>query len=225
MQNLQWWRMEQQKGNRGAKHKHRLNSNLDIERALIKTGGKSGCNKHSTDNDGRTLHLASLINTTFPGQQADKASSKTSHQPARQRQLEVKANLVVLRTWRGIWRKSRTSWRANIRPVSRRSKGAGEALVSQRRTIHVGGLTVKLPKPPENCRGGIRKRRSSECLPRCTETLRPAPEPPTTRLRRIAACMEGGESKGANPQKRGAKAPRRGKTGPSTTPPPTTSPS
>ena len=103
MQNLQWWRMEQQKGNRGAKHKHRLNSNLDIERALIKAGGKSGCNKHSTDNDGRTLHPASLINTTFLGQQADKASSKTSHQPARQRQLEVKANLVVLRTWRGIW--------------------------------------------------------------------------------------------------------------------------
>ena len=38
--NLSSWRGEQLKGNRGAKHKHRFSSSLDIERALIKTGGE-----------------------------------------------------------------------------------------------------------------------------------------------------------------------------------------
>ena len=36
---LRWWREQQSMGNRGVKHKHRFNSNLDVERALSKTGG------------------------------------------------------------------------------------------------------------------------------------------------------------------------------------------
>ena len=36
---LTWWRRQQSMGNRGVKHRHRFNSNLDVERALSKTGG------------------------------------------------------------------------------------------------------------------------------------------------------------------------------------------
>ena len=37
---LSWWRVQQGKGSKGVKHRQRLNSNLDVERALSKTGGE-----------------------------------------------------------------------------------------------------------------------------------------------------------------------------------------
>ena len=37
---LTWWKHEQSKGSKGIKHKQRFNSNLDVERALSKTGGQ-----------------------------------------------------------------------------------------------------------------------------------------------------------------------------------------
>ena len=63
---------------------------------------------------------------------------------------------------------------ARIRPVSSRSKAAGEVLgksirerniVDKKKTLHVGGLTVKLPKPPlpKSFRRGPLQQRCSAC--------------------------------------------------------------
>ena len=76
---LTWWREQQGMGNRGVKHKHRFNSNLDVERALSKTGGERWMHSAQDREHWRHLTQTLLNNTTSLGQQDDNQNSRTSH--------------------------------------------------------------------------------------------------------------------------------------------------
>ena len=85
---MTWWRQEQSKGSKGLKHKQRFNSNLDVERALSKTGGQQWM-QVALDRDrrrGLTAEFVAQHDTSWATErqtQLDNLTPTQTHMPAR----------------------------------------------------------------------------------------------------------------------------------------------